>query len=174
MSTSFKAPASSITSVTQTVAVLFARKDSVYKSLPGCDVWDIERDARLWPGGLPIVAHPPCRTWGRLRHFAKAPEGESELALWVIEQIHKYGGVLEHPAGSLLWATANLPKPGEVDERGFTLWISQFWFGHRADKPTWLYVSGLIPADLPPIPFECGIQSWHSHTTEPCPSSRFL
>lgn len=25
------------------VAVLFARTDSVYKTQPGCDVWDIER-----------------------------------------------------------------------------------------------------------------------------------
>lgn len=33
------------------VAVLFARADSVYKGLPGCDVWDAERDARLWQGG---------------------------------------------------------------------------------------------------------------------------
>jgi hypothetical protein len=35
------------------VAVLFARADSVYKALDGCDVWDIERDARRWPGGSP-------------------------------------------------------------------------------------------------------------------------
>ncbi len=28
------------------IAVLFARKDSIYKSLPECDVWDAERDAR--------------------------------------------------------------------------------------------------------------------------------
>lgn len=33
-----------------TVAVLFARSDSYYKSLPGCDVWDAERDARRWLG----------------------------------------------------------------------------------------------------------------------------
>lgn len=46
------------------VAVLFARSDSVYKSIPGCDVWDINRDARNWKGGAPIVAHPPCRAWG--------------------------------------------------------------------------------------------------------------
>ena len=43
------------------VAVLFARADSIYKTLPGCDVYDIKRDARTWPGGCPVVAHPPCR-----------------------------------------------------------------------------------------------------------------
>jgi hypothetical protein len=46
------------------VAILFARKDSIYKTMPGCDVWDIDRDARNWPGGAPIVGHPPCRAWG--------------------------------------------------------------------------------------------------------------
>lgn len=53
------------------IAVLFARQDSIYKTLPGCDVWDIERDARKWPGGCPVVAHPPCRAWGRLRLYGQ-------------------------------------------------------------------------------------------------------
>lgn len=100
------------------VAVLFARQDSIYKSLPGCDVWDIERDARKWPGGAPIVAHPPCRAWGRLRSFAKPRVGERELALWAVDQIRLHGGVLEHPAGSQLWQEKPLPEPGERDEWG--------------------------------------------------------
>lgn len=37
--------------MTPTVAILFARADSVYKTLPGCDVYDIERDALTFPGG---------------------------------------------------------------------------------------------------------------------------
>jgi hypothetical protein len=51
----------------QTVAVLFARADSNYKSLPGTDVYDIERDARTYDGPHPVVAHPLYRAWGRLR-----------------------------------------------------------------------------------------------------------
>jgi hypothetical protein len=39
--------------MSERVAVLFARKDSIYKTMPECDVWDIERDAREWPGGMP-------------------------------------------------------------------------------------------------------------------------
>ena len=35
------------------ISVLFARSDSVYKALPGCDVWDQERNALFWPGGNP-------------------------------------------------------------------------------------------------------------------------
>lgn len=80
------------------VAVLFARHDSIYKSLPGCDVWDIERDARTWPGGTPIVAHPPCRSWGTFRHVAKPVDGERELALWAVDQIRRYGGGSRAPS----------------------------------------------------------------------------
>ncbi len=47
------------------VSVLFARSDSIYKTLDGCDVWDIERNALSWPGGNPVVAHPPCQRWGK-------------------------------------------------------------------------------------------------------------
>jgi len=86
------------------VSVLFARQDSIYKTLTDCDVWDIERDALKWPGGNPIIAHPPCRAWGSLRHFAKPRPGERELALWAVKQVRAEGGVLEHPARSLLWA----------------------------------------------------------------------
>ncbi len=100
------------------VAVLFARHDSIYKSLPGCDVWDIERDARTWPGGTPIVAHPPCRSWGTFRHVAKPVDGERELALWAVDQIRRYGGVLEHPARSALWREKPLPEPGQRDDWG--------------------------------------------------------
>lgn len=95
----------------QTVAVLFARADSTYKTLPGTDVWDIERDAKLWPGGAPVVAHPPCRAWGRLRQFAKPRKGERQLAIWSVRQVRRFGGVLEHPVGSLLWKKAGLPPP---------------------------------------------------------------
>ena len=54
-----------------TVAVLFVRSDSVYKQMADVDCYDIDRDARTWPGGCPVVAHPPCRAWGLLRQFAK-------------------------------------------------------------------------------------------------------
>lgn len=82
----------------ETIAVLFARSDSIYKSLPGCDVYDIERDALTWPGGSPVVAHPPCRAWGSFAWRARPREGERECAPWAVEQIRRHGGVLEHPA----------------------------------------------------------------------------
>lgn len=137
--------------------MLFARSDSNYKTIDGCDVWDIERDARKWPGGAPVIAHPPCRAWGQLRHFAKPRPDEKELALWAIDQVRNFGGVLEHPAGSTLWPVAGLPRPGQVDEfGGWTLPITQNWFGHRAEKKTFLYIVGCRPSDVPAMPLILG------------------
>ena len=139
------------------IAVLFARRDSVYKSIPGLDVFDIDRDARTFAGGMPIIAHPPCRAWGRLRHMAKPLADEKQLALWAVDQIRRSGGVLEHPAASLLWAAAGLPQPGRRDEfGGWTLPIRQYWFGHRAMKSTLLYVVGCEPRAIPPFPMVLG------------------
>ena len=141
-----------------TVAVLFARRDSIYKSLPGCDVWDIDRDARLWPGGCPVVAHPPCRAWGRLRQFAKPRPDEKALALWAVGQVRKFGGVLEHPAESSLWVDQRLPRPDEFHDEsgGWSMEIEQYHWGHRAEKATWLYIVGCSPTDIPPVPHRPG------------------
>lgn len=134
------------------IPVLFARKDSVYKSL-GCDVWDIERDARLWPGGTAGIFHPPCRAWGQLAHMAKPRPDEKELAIWSVSQIRKYGGVLEHPRSSKLWPFLQLPKPGSYDEYGgFSVCVDQSWWGHLARKNSLLYICGCKIEDLPVMP----------------------
>lgn len=138
------------------VAVLFARPDSHYKGLVGCDVWDEARDARRWPGGAPLIAHPPCRLWGRLRQFAKAddPKMERQLAIDAIAHVREFGGVLEHPAGSTLWPHLGLPLPGRAPDAfgGWTASVRQCDWGHRAEKPTWLYIVGCHPDDLPKMP----------------------
>ena len=59
-----------------TVAALYVERNGVYWNLPGVDPWDEERDARLYEGPYPVVAHPPCQRWCR---FAKG-----------IEKIHGY------------------------------------------------------------------------------------
>jgi hypothetical protein len=66
----------------RTVAVLFARADSVYKTMPGTDVYDAERDARTWPGGAPVVAHPPCKRWSSLNNLVlvRYPHRAEEFA----------------------------------------------------------------------------------------------
>lgn len=141
----------------QTVAVLFARKDSVYKSISGCDVFDKERDALTFARNMPVVAHPPCRAWGRLRTFAQPSPGEMDAARWACLAVQLCGGVLEHPAHSLLWSDQNLPRPGQTDKYGgWTLPVLQKWWGHRAEKPTWLYICGISPSEIPLVPLTLG------------------
>lgn len=151
------------------VAVLFAmmpsatgKWDSAYRDIAGCDVWDRERDATLFNGPAPVVAHPPCRMWGRLQHFADGREGERGLALYALACVRRNGGVLEHPEASSLWDMAGLPKPeggifSAADQfGGWTLAIRQFDWGHRCEKSTWLYVVGCPPSRVPTIPHRAG------------------
>lgn len=139
------------------IAVLFARSDSIYKSLPNCDVFDKDRNALNFKGGFSIVAHPPCRAWGQLRHFANPLPGEKEYARFCIREIRRNGGVLEHPKNSMLWSDMNLPEGQEVDEfGGFTLHIDQFWWGHKARKATKLYICGIDKKDVPVMPLDLG------------------
>lgn len=139
------------------VAVLFARTDSVYKTMPECDVWDIERDARTYDGPHPVVAHPPCRAWGRLRHMASPRADERNLARLAVALVREFGGVLEHPAASTLWPSQRLPEVGQRDAwGGWTLPILQHSWGHLAAKATRLYVVGCEPRDVPALPLVLG------------------
>lgn len=138
------------------VTALFVRADSIYKTMQGVDAWDEERDARRWPGGGQVVAHPPCRLWAKLRQFAKAsdPVAERQLAVDAVQSVRKWGGVIEHPAESTLWAHCGLPTPGRAPDAfgGWTAEIRQCDWGHKAEKLTWLYIVGCHPDDLPPLP----------------------
>lgn len=136
------------------VSVLFARSDSVYKSFGFCDVWDKERNALLYSGVSPVVAHPPCRAWGRLRYFARPVPGEKEMAFFAVDQVRRCGGVLEHPVASKLWEEYGLPRPGQgFDEcGGYSIQVNQFWWGHKAEKATWLYIVGVDKGKLEPAP----------------------
>lgn len=123
-------------------------ENSPYEGL-GLDCWPKSRDARRWPGGNPIIAHPPCAQWGKLRHIALRTLQQKALAPWSVLLAREWGGVVEHPEGSALWDFMRLPEPGEQDEWGFTTVVDQLWFGHRAQKRTRLYVCGLRPDQMP-------------------------
>jgi len=140
------------------IGVLFARQDSRYKQLEGYDVYDIDRDARNFNGDYPVIAHPPCRAWGRLSHMANPRPDEKDLAWFALEKVRKNGGVLEHPQGSRLWKEAPLPMPGEFPDEfgGFSILIDQYHFGHVARKWTHLYIVGIESKDLPEIPIRGG------------------
>ena len=136
------------------IAVLFARKDSRYKSMEGFDVYDIDRDARNYVGSYPVITHPPCRAWGMLSHMANPRHDEKDLAWFSLKKVRENGGILEHPKGSRFFKEAGCPDVGEgYDEfGGFTILIDQFDFGHVAHKNTKLYICGIKIEELPLLP----------------------
>jgi hypothetical protein len=136
-----------------TVAALYVEKDGVYANLPDVDVWDEERDARLYAGPHPVVAHPPCKSWsimGQCRpEIVRGEDGGCFAA--ALEAVRRFGGVLEHPANTHAWAAFGLPRPVNygwqafLDEPGWAAEIDQAWYGHPANKRTWLYYIGPAP-----------------------------
>lgn len=144
----------------ENVAALFVRGDSIYKRMPGVDCWDSERDAMLYAGPSPVVAHPPCRLWGNMSHYSNACLSEKRLAIQAVEFVRTFGGVLEHPAHSRLWGEMALPGPGSSRDGfgGFTVALNQFIFGHKALKPTWLYIVGCDR--VPTLPVADGVPKY--------------
>ena len=143
------------------VAVLFVAKQSIYKLPPlrgRVDAWDENRDARRFRGGMPVIAHPPCRLWSELSHMSTAPSEEKQLAIFALDRVRMCGGVLEHPYKSKLWKYCGLPLPGSGQDEwgGFTIEVDQFHWGHKARKRTWLYIAGIGPGDVPVMPKRAG------------------
>jgi hypothetical protein len=125
------------------IAALYIDAAGPYPRMPDVDAWDVTRDATRYAGPWPVVAHPPCGPWGRLRKLSK--HDDPALALRAVDQVRAYGGVLEHPECSALWRTRKLPLPGELPDAwgGFTLQVDQVAYGHVARKRTWLYCVGI-------------------------------
>jgi hypothetical protein len=132
------------------IAALYVDARGPYPKMDGVDAWDAARDARLYAGPWPVVAHPPCGPWGRLRHLCR--NDDPQLAVRAVEQVRAYGGVLEHPVDSLLFRHCRLPLPGEFPDAwgGHTIEVCQCDWGHPARKRTWLYIVGAV--EIPPIP----------------------
>jgi hypothetical protein len=143
------------------IAALFVETDGVYSGLPDVDVWDVTRDARLYSGPHPVVAHPPCERWGRywyggpmLHSLGKRKQlgddgGCFAHALWAVRQ---FGGVLEHPEASGAWSYFGIMPPlrnggwSRADQFAWTCCVEQGAYGHRSRKATWLYA---VDVDLP-------------------------
>jgi hypothetical protein len=141
------------------VAVLFCDPRGIYAGRPGVDLWDAARDARLYPGPNPVVAHPPCARWCRLAGLVEARWGhrrgdDGGTFAAALAAVRKWGGVLEHPAYSKAWATFGLPVPTPNGgwQRGlcggWSCQVEQGRYGHPAKKATWLYCYGAQPPSL--------------------------
>lgn len=143
------------------IAALYVQASGCYYGLSEVDPWDEERDARMYGGPHPVIAHPPCQRWGKMwkgqpgnikagKVERKGDDGgcfKSALA-----DVRRFGGVLEHPEHSHAWAHFGLAKPprdgGWVEAEdgiGWTCRVEQGQYGHYCPKPTWLYAVGVDP-----------------------------
>lgn len=146
------------TSLFPLVAALFVESEGAYWNLPGVDLWDERRDARMYEGPHPVVAHPPCARWCQLAAVNEARYGtpvghDGGCFAAALMAVEAYGGVLEHPAYTLAWHAFDLPRPrrgswqGDA-ERGWVTEVSQSAYGCAARKRTWLYYVGPKPPEL--------------------------
>lgn len=134
------------------IAALFVEPGGTYSCIPNVDPWPEERDARAYRGPHRVIAHPPCKRWGRywgggpsakVQRIKGDDDGCFAAALWAVRT---FGGVIEHPEASHAWAWFGLPRP--LRSGGWTLpdnfggrscCVEQGHYGHRARKATWLY-----------------------------------
>jgi hypothetical protein len=138
-----------------TIAALFVAKRGAYWGLPDVDPWDVKRDARMYAGPWPVVAHPPCTRWCRLAGLVEARWGhrrgeDGGCFAAALAAVRRWGGVLEHPAYSDAWVAFGLNAPptggGWVNadlSGGWTCYVEQGRYGHAAKKATWLYACGV-------------------------------
>lgn len=143
------------------IAALYVISDGPYYRIDDVDMWDKYRDARLYQGPWPVVAHPPCARWGRYWSGGPNPNqkrkklGDDDGCFYhALRCVRDYGGVLEHPEASHAWRVFGLLSPprwgGWVnagDGLGWTCCVEQGHYGHRARKATWLYsVECILPS----------------------------
>lgn len=140
------------------VAALFVAKNGCYFGLPDVDPWDEERDARKYAGPWPVVAHPPCGTWGGFarRGMTLRPLGDDDGCFEAaLTAVRSFGGVLEHPSQSSAWPTFALPAPTgnggwqrDMWRDGWACEVEQGHYGHPCRKATWLYAVGVEPLPM--------------------------
>ena len=140
------------------VAALFVDSSGCYSGLPDVDAWSIERDARNYNGGDPVVAHPPCQLWGALAHVNykrwggehNRPGNDAGCFQFALDTVRRCGGVLEHPAKTAAFSHYGIAAPSSMGWQRTMCggWVCEAWqsaYGHRANKATWLYYFGTSP-----------------------------
>lgn len=140
------------------IAALFVDPKGVYSGMPDVDCWGESRDARLYEGPWPVVAHPPCERWSQMNRVNAKRWGyrlgdDGGCFASALASVRKWGGVLEHPAESAAFRAFGIQRPGR---HGWALtwdgdWVTevnQAAYGHRATKRTWLLCRAALPPAL--------------------------
>jgi hypothetical protein len=152
------------------IAALFVDARGCYANLDGVDLWDQARDARLYDGPHPVVAHPPCQRWGKLwagqplyikrTGIRKTKGDDGGCFAAALSAVRAFGGVIEHPWGSHAWPHFGLNRPPREGgwivadfHGGWTCCVEQGRYGHYARKPTLLLAYGV---DLPELDWGIG------------------
>ena len=143
------------------IAALYVDENGVYSDDESIDVWHRCRDARKYAGPFPVVAHPPCNLWGKMAivNYTRwggdhnKPGNDAGAFKAAFNAVNKYGGVLEHPAGSgaFFKYVRAIPSGQQWQKTIFGGWVCECYqsdYGHLADKKTWLYYCG----DVAPPP----------------------
>lgn len=141
------------------VAALFVETGGCYFGLHGVDPWDKARDARLYGGWDPVVAHPPCDRWHQSsavnhKRWGYRIDRDGGCFIAALNAVRRFGGVLEHPAETRAFKYYGIPEP---ISRGWQMTIDGDWvteidqaaYGHCARKRTWLLYHGKgMPPEL--------------------------
>lgn len=143
------------------IAALFVTTGGCYFGQASIDPWDERRDARLYAGPLPVIAHPPCERWCRFWHGSTRKPHQYKLGddggkfASALSSVRKFGGVIEHPEASHAWRTFGLNAPPRQGgwivadyHGGWTCCVYQGHYGHMAGKATWLYAVGVELPEL--------------------------
>ncbi len=140
------------------IAALYVETNGAYFGLPDVDPWDIHRDARLYAGPHPVIAHPPCHRWHQLsavnnKRWGYVINDDDGCFAAALAAVREYGGVLEHPAETRAFKFHNIPEPvsGNWQRTIDGDWVTEIWqssYGHRARKRTWLLYHGRT---MPPV-----------------------
>ena len=139
------------------VAVLYAQHGSIYLALraEGADLPIVGYlgspdlpDSRAYMGPYPVVAHPPCAPWGRLRGMSNGADRDCGIA--ALNAVTAFGGCVEQPAWSTLFRAAGVAHvPGMVDRWGGRIVPipDARRLGGLTPKPTWVYMVG-VPQEV--------------------------
>lgn len=158
------------------IAALYVETDGAYYGLDGIDPWDEARDARRYVGPHPVIAHPPCQRWGRMKDGGpslpggRIPHHDEGCFAAAMTAVRNFGGVLEHPKDSSAWDYFGLMKPPPTGGwimadsfGGWTCCVDQGHYGHFSNKRTWLYAVG---CELPSLMWGAGAQKIHPRALE--------
>ena len=90
------------------IAALYVQEGGVYYGLPDVDPWPESRNAMLYDGPWPVVAHPPCARWCRLAGLVEARWGRKRgddggTFASALASVRKWGGY---------WSIRPTPTPG--------------------------------------------------------------